>query len=203
MKEPQMEMLWGDTAISVFSPFTLGTLVSNNLLPVTLTKFYALKNSSEVTLLWQTASEVNCNYFEVWKSNDGINYSYLTTKKGKGNTSQLSNYMAADANPHKGYTYYKLLQYDFNGTMEVFGPIVILQAEQNELVIFPNPANTYVEISTIDNIHLIRFELFDQKGKRIKEVNSFLSQLRTDDLPSGIYLVKSDCSKWEAIFFKA
>ena len=47
-------------------------------LPVELISFTATPTENNIALAWQTASEVNNNYFTLAKSTDGINYKNMS-----------------------------------------------------------------------------------------------------------------------------
>ncbi|WP_017259344.1 hypothetical protein [Pedobacter arcticus] len=95
-----------------------------NPLPVKLVSFQGkLDKANGITLSWSTASEQNNAYFELQKSNDGINWSLLQTITGKGNSDQLLIYSYADVSPFNGNNYYLLKQVDFNGKSSLTAPI--------------------------------------------------------------------------------
>ncbi|MFO7607666.1 MAG: hypothetical protein R6X35_00525, partial [Candidatus Krumholzibacteriia bacterium] len=44
-------------------------------------------------LTWTTASETNCDYFQVWASPDNETWNLLGTVNGAGNSNQIINYV--------------------------------------------------------------------------------------------------------------
>ena len=71
-------------------------------LPIELTHFSAKFNGSSVTLNWNTASEINNDYFSVLRSGNGLNFEEINTIKGAGNSLVSLNYTVSDAAPLKG-----------------------------------------------------------------------------------------------------
>ena len=115
-----------------------GTTTGTGTLPITLTSFTAQSGLSSVKVSWTTSSETNNDRFEVLKSTDGINFTKIATVKGKG----PSIYTVDDYFPFNGTNYYKLLQYDLDGTVKDEGiRFANFSFDNNEIssVIYPNP----------------------------------------------------------------
>lgn len=85
-------------------------------LPVSLLDFTSKNNQSQVELDWSTASERNAAYYIVAKSNDLVNFETLERIPASGTTTELSTYQIIDNDPSEEITYYRLVQYDFDGT---------------------------------------------------------------------------------------
>ncbi|RUA27979.1 MAG: hypothetical protein DSY76_04830, partial [Bacteroidetes bacterium] len=92
-------------------------------LPVELLSFTAKTKANAVNLQWQTATETNSQYFEVQCSADGENWISLDEIAAAGNSNELIDYQYIDQNPINGDNYYRLLQMDYNGDFEYFGPV--------------------------------------------------------------------------------
>lgn len=86
-------------------------------LTVELTSFDAKQKSDFVLLNWQTAAEINNDYFEVQYSSNGVDFVTLDFISGKGNSNDIKNYSFSDYNnPLNGF--YRLKQVDFDGSFE-------------------------------------------------------------------------------------
>lgn len=95
-----------------------GTLHYNTVacgsLPVELTKF-----EGECGLLkWETASELNNDYFLIEESVDMLSWKTTSMVDGSGTTNEPRSYQL-NVTP-RGLTYYRLTQVDINGDYEVF-----------------------------------------------------------------------------------
>ncbi len=118
------------TAFNSFSTFALANDNGGvNVLPIELLFFNAKKNDNKVDLIWSTATETNNNYFDVEKSNDGENFVSLTnvpSQAPQGNSRITLNYVTTDSMPFVGYNYYRLKQFNMDGTFE-YSPIVAIE----------------------------------------------------------------------------
>lgn len=95
-------------------------------LPVELTSFTANCNPRGIELKWQTASELNNDCFKLYKSFDGTHYQLFSQVPGNGNTSELQNYSIVDEDISGKIIYYKLVQFDYDGTPNDYDPIAIV-----------------------------------------------------------------------------
>ena len=105
-------LLWNTlTSFSSYSAVGNQSIV----LPTELISFKAIAQKSAVKLDWQTASEIDNDYFTVERSFDGIHFSPFTRVEGAGNSNQTINYSVNDYDYVNGINYYRLIQTDYNG----------------------------------------------------------------------------------------
>jgi len=144
-------------------------------LAVDLVSFETSERDCEVFIKWTTAHEENSDYFEIWHSSDGKNY---TTKVGEVTAANLSNSTKDYSFRHKpqnATNFYKLVQVDFDKkvTTTAFSSKVTVDCFDlpASVSIFPNPSfsNINVEING-DNDALARLEICDLNGKIIKQI---------------------------------
>ncbi len=96
-------------------------------LPVTLLYFKVYCVGKYVALKWETASEINCEYYLVERSSDGIYWEPVAYIQGAGNSNEVSTYSWVDNFDSKGKAlYYRLTQFDYDGEYEVLGTQSIL-----------------------------------------------------------------------------
>jgi len=106
---------------------------TNNIaLPITLLSFTGEIMERYNVLRWSTASEMNNDYFTLYKSYDGINWDYIDETPGQGNSSVKYDYTWRDFN-WEDETYYKLYQTDYNGVSEELG-IVFLKRKEDRVI---------------------------------------------------------------------
>ena len=110
--------LTSSSAVSSFSPFTLGSSSSTNVLPIELVSFTGEKKDNRNILNWTTASEINNAYFTVEKSYNGIDFEWVGTQEGSSPSTQIINYSLSDYNILETLNYYRLKQTDFDGKFE-------------------------------------------------------------------------------------
>lgn len=90
-------------------------------LPIVLSGFNATAEGAKTKINWFTSSEQNNDRFEIERSSDGINYVKLATAKSKGNSTAGHQYITYDNNPLRGTNYYRLLQYNLDGSSTLYG----------------------------------------------------------------------------------
>ncbi len=107
-------------------------------LPISLLEFNGKFNNGIVDLYWNTASEINNDYFTIERSKNGYDFSKISNVKGAGNSNTTLNYTAIDNSPFKGVSYYRLKQTDFDGGYSYSKTITITNTNQS-ITIHPNP----------------------------------------------------------------
>ncbi len=186
-------------AITSFSPFTLSTTDQvANPLPIELIKFDAQPNGNSVDVTWQTASEINNDYFTVEKSNDGVNFEFVAEIDGAGNSTTLLSYATVDENPYNGQSFYRLKQTDFDGSFEYSNPVVVNFNSANLISIYPNPVLDNNQRFTIDYTNLNEtvssIQMIDELGRIVysQTANSNNNQtiISTENMGTGVYFVK-------------
>jgi len=123
-----------------------GSVGTNTLgvLPVDLISFTVSKiNENSVILNRVTASEINNDYFEIQKSDNGFDFYTIGTVKGNGNSTVVNSYNFMDDinNSSTSFVYYRLKQIDYDLQFE-YSPIVSIQTENSfSLIQFQNTPN--------------------------------------------------------------
>lgn len=103
-----------------------------NPLPVKLVEFNGINDRYYNRLFWSTASEIGSDRFEIDRSLDGYVWNNVGTVNASGNSNELRKYSFNDI---VGSYYYRLIQYDFDGNFEVFGPIYIANLEKEKYIL--------------------------------------------------------------------
>jgi hypothetical protein len=106
-------------------------------LPVTWIYFFGRYNkiSGCVDLRWATATETNCDFFEVQYSTDNERWWSFDKKDGAGNSSQPIYYHSTDCS--SGPTgYYRVRQVDFDGKENFSTTINVVRDEPGRPVIY-------------------------------------------------------------------
>ena len=166
-------------------------------LPVQLVSFDAkLINNREVLCTWQTASELNNDYFEIQRSVDGSQFTAIGKVKGNGTSNIVHGYQFTDnistPNDMTGTLYYRLKQVDFDGksTLSDVRVVHLNQANTN-WNIYPNPTSNELHIETFGTEKLTA-QLFDITGKQVMENILFTNttSVNLSPLNEGMYFVR-------------
>lgn len=122
-------------------------------LPVDLLSFNAEVKGLGVLLDWETAVEVNNNYFEIEKSLDAENWDKIATIAGAGNSMQPIKYYEVDETGCLTTCFYRLRQVDFGGVSETFKSIVVSggksKSDSLKVNIYPNPVLDVINIQVL------------------------------------------------------
>ncbi|MFK8037137.1 MAG: T9SS type A sorting domain-containing protein [Crocinitomicaceae bacterium] len=161
-------------------------------LPIEITNFSGEIINGQSHLYWTTASEANNDYFNVQHSIDGQNWRNVLKINGAGNSSIPLHYSGVHTNPILGVNYYRLKQTDFNGTYN-FEEIIALYYDENEMVVYPNPAYQEVFI-TKKSINDFEIKIYNTYGQIVKtELKSQSNNTLVMDLSalnSGVYFIE-------------
>jgi len=178
------------------SDCTEGNPQASNLapvLPVVLSDFFGKSTSNGNKLSWTTSSEVNNNYFVIERSLDGINYQNIGHVQSRANSNKLTNYDFTDNNIEYGaYYYYRLGQFDFDGTFTQFPKIVNIKGEQkrSSLSLFPVPVSDVLNFN-FENEGASAFTIMivNSTGQLIleKQMSKNERAINTNQLASGMY----------------
>ncbi len=167
-------------------------------LPVELLSFDAKPFNNSVAINWSTASEINSSYFEVWKSKDTEDWTYVGKVLAAGNSNNEIKYGLNDNTPMTGTSYYKLIQFDLDGATKEYGPRTVEFKKENISKVYPNPANNSVYIdfylnNSGSNIAILFYNNLGQIVKK-KAVNAIEGNntfdVSTEDLNNGIYTIR-------------
>ncbi|MEZ4983577.1 MAG: T9SS type A sorting domain-containing protein [Saprospiraceae bacterium] len=176
-------------------PSPLDLVTGAQFLPVVLNYYRATANHQGVSLQWATAQESGNDFFLLEYSTDGKQFSSLATVKGAGNSNVPTAYEWAHSTPAAGANYYKLTQYDWDGTVTFLGLQVINTQSSSFTVegISPNPsfAGQQVRLLMPQDTYPINVHLVNGSGQQ------WLLPLLSDGfltlpahLPSGMYYVR-------------
>ena len=166
-------------------------------LPVDLVELYTSCENGLTTINWVTASEQNSWFFDILRSTDGTNFESADNVPAAGNTNHYTYYSWTDPNRVKGITYYRLMQYDFDGSVYIY-PIFSSNCYQNinDVSIYPNPTNDASTVSISTNQHQAgRFVLSESTGKIIQQFDLQLKEglnyqfLDARQMQDGVYYI--------------
>ena len=194
---PNQTSLYDLTSFATFN--LVGASGAGSLLPVELIYFSAFYNEGTVELSWASMSEYNNNFFLIERSQDALNFTSiakLNSKTEDGISNNQLFYTYNDNDISGGTYYYRLKQYDFNGTYKYSDIISVMLDDKEKFTIQPNPAKDFIEISYYSNHEATStISIYDNRGCLIHN-NTFqcmkgknLSSLDVSHLSTGMYTV--------------
>ncbi|MFT6922800.1 MAG: hypothetical protein ACJA1C_001807 [Crocinitomicaceae bacterium] len=186
-------------AISYSLSVTDGTVVCdssnecpNSTLPVELTSFTAKCSGQGVELEWSTATEINNDYFSIYRTRDGNEWEDIARIDGAGNSTSIKKYSFTDNEPYNSLTYYKLQQTDINGALKDYTAISqdICQGNESEVSIYPNPCNETLNMSfSGDQNKIISTSIYNLIGERVYYSENYESKIALGRKFNGMYIL--------------
>ncbi|MEZ4884089.1 MAG: T9SS type A sorting domain-containing protein [Chitinophagales bacterium] len=170
-------------------------------LPVEITAFRGEVKHNGNFIEWETASEVNNDYFQLEHSQNGQNFERIATINSIGTTSKPQKYSFLHRHPFVGANYYRLSQVDLDGTVSYFVTISlhIHPSHPNFQFHFrrfyPNPSHglLFIEFSN-PSLQNLELELVNTLGQVVLRQNIEGSANRVEvdcsGLQKGLYLLK-------------
>ncbi|MEO8663950.1 MAG: T9SS type A sorting domain-containing protein [Ignavibacteria bacterium] len=171
-------------------------------LPVELASFTSVIMGNDVTLNWQTVSEINNSRFDIERTLSGINsqdWSAIGSVPGNGTTTIPVSYSYTDRGLNTGRYSYRLKQIDVNGNSEfynLYGEVLI--GVPSKLTLFQNYPNPFNPVTKIDfeipsdgNVSL---DIYDNSGKLVttlmkgfKTAGYYSEVFDASKIASGVY----------------
>lgn len=171
--------------------FAMATLIDQPL-PIELADFSARLIDKEVYLNWSTFTEINNDFFTVQRSTDGVEFAPVEKVKGAGTSIVRNYYQSIDPQPHKGISYYRLKQTDFDGRSSFPSGIIRIDYDSpdSSIQLFPNPSEAYFRFNSPELV--TKIEIKDMTGRTILNVipNHTQGQVEITSLPAGSYIIR-------------
>jgi hypothetical protein len=174
------------SSLTGFSWFNIGGDNSTPL-PVELMSLTANCTENGKLIQWKTSSENQSAYFDVEQSTNGTYWRSIHQKNAAGFSTQLLNYEFLDQQNLNGPIYYRLKQFDVDGSFNVYGPIMVDCDEEDSehYFSFPNPSNEGFNLYLKNN----------QSGKVNIKIHNSLGQLvlmKTIEVMEGSHILPLD-----------
>jgi uncharacterized lipoprotein YddW (UPF0748 family) len=190
------------------SYFTVTALDKNNnesevsigvVVPVTGLGLQVQLSGNTSMIRWNTITEINSHHFEIERSTDGRNFTYVSTVAAAGNSNGPRNYGLQDFLTAEGIYYYRIKIVDQDGRSS-FSEVksVIYRNANDGILIGPNPFVSVINLSNLRQVS--RIDIIDLSGRILqtkKLNNETFTQLKAPGLPAGIYHLKITKSNGE------
>lgn len=161
------------------TPIRTANITINNCtatpLPVNYLHFIAKETQEGISLNWATSNEQANSYFEIEYANEVQNFEVIGQVKGHNNSKENQYYSFMHKNPREGINYYRLKQVDIGGKAK-YSKILAQKWFENpkiDLMIYPNPIENKVIISTSNNLKIDALFIHQLDGKLVKIYDAF------------------------------
>jgi glucose/arabinose dehydrogenase len=148
-------------------------------LPLVLGSFTVMTQDKINMIKWTTESEINMAYFQVERSDNGMDFESIG-RVNAGRTITSASYEWRDENHPAGYNYYRLKMVNVDGTYKYSFTVRVYTGRYkgNEILISPNPVHH----------SFLMGANFNQSGKafiRIIDLNGQVVKTQTTDMKAG------------------
>lgn len=189
-----------DGSFCPLAEFTTWTGDVQSTLPVALTQFEGLVSGEEIALSWETATEINNDYFQVERKVGQGAFERIGIVTGVGNSEESQTYQFTDPAPTRDLNYYRLKQVDFDGQFEYSRSILVNNIKQgiNLGEFYPNPSQTgesHLDYFS-ERSETIYIQVMDLSGKLLAEEQNHLRagknklSLHVGTISKGLVIVK-------------
>lgn len=174
------------------------TLFDPTPVPVEWLSFEAIWQGLDASLSWQTASEINNDFFVIERSLDGKNFTAIAQVPGSGNSSSIVSYsyFDKDAMLNAGkFVYYRIKQVDYNLESSYSATLRLALDPFTGIQISPIPASNHITVSVdqeqlhSDNVEIM---IYNSLGTLV-QANTYKAQsainVELNGLPSGWYIL--------------
>lgn len=190
---------------AVIDGITVSTY-SEFVLPVELVEFNAHRmDMNTVQLFWATASEINNDFFEIQRSEDGEFWTALSQVPGAGKSNRRIEYIENDYAALPGESFYRLRQVDYDGTEDysntVYVPALPEGDDKTEVIFqtFPNPIERgnrlNLVLENLDGKDLL-LVLRDVNGRELYVKTTYIREDKqyevielSETIPAGQYII--------------
>ena len=190
-----------------FKSFTYDVPVSTPL-PLTLVAFNAQLNQQDVKLNWVTTLEENTSHFTVQRSTDGLNYDDAAIIFTDGNSDIRKEYKYTDHLPsvNAPIYYYRLKEVDLDEKFQYSETVFVkTSGDKSKVTVYPDPVAGDLRVTVPDSwqTKTIAYSVFNERGSLVRQVVSEdagqTQTLHVQDLPAGIYIIKTASGKDVAV----
>ncbi len=158
-----------------------------------------LLNSHMVKLTWATATEMNSYKFIIERSSDGVIFDEIGRIDAAGNSNTTKYYEFMDDGPLPGTSYYRIREMDYDwGYTESAIRAIENNADGNLIVLYPNPASDYVQLSMPASFAEMEMDvlIYDATGKLVQTISKKAFQknvvIDVKTFDHGIYFIHAN-----------
>jgi trimeric autotransporter adhesin len=174
--------------------------IRNNggILPISIAEFTGKEIGENINLYWNTAQEINVDYFEVEHSIDGVAFNTIQHISSKYHNSNIrTDYTAIDDNPNAGLHFYRIKETSLDGKISYSNIISVYKnGSTAKFIVHPNPVKDLLHINyNSTNEEDVVYKIYSAEGREVKKLLVNLNKGNNDIninvalLPKGIYFI--------------
>jgi hypothetical protein len=165
------------------------------ILPVELLSFTGTCKNANIELAWQTASELNNDFFTVERMNQNMQFEVLGYEQGSLNSMQTQSYQFVDTRPNPGINYYKLSQTDTDGTVTELKIISVVNQCSEKGFVFFDKLTQHVRYQPKGDEIATAASLYSSAGQEVQLSASGQNEWQpAQKLSKGIYFMRVQLS---------
>lgn len=165
-------------------------------LPIDLTYFRANSTSDYLEAYWETASEINNDYFELYAGSKQAELSLIKTINGNGTTNIPKSYFVKTYLPNINAQHFicRLVQADFNGARVTY-PDYIVKKHYNKVLVElqKNNQTRKLRLRNVNAGSKYSINIISIEGKIVYEENVVVKDYYEKMLPDispGLFIIK-------------
>lgn len=171
----------------------------SGVLPIELTDFYGEANNKSVHLYWRVASERNTSHYIIEKSLDMHQWREMgKLESSKTNISNIT-YQIADNSPVQGFNYYRLTDYNTDGSYTKHKAIAVNYMNKVSYISYTQNEEELI-INYSPSLTGFNLNVCDVSGRLIKKIHlagekSAQKKILKTEIPLGVLLINCDEQK--------
>ncbi len=158
----------------------------DSTLPVELVSYSAKVVDGKILLQWQTATELNNDFFTIEKAVNNGDFVVMDQVPGHGTVNSSQEYLWRESLEHAGVLHYRLSQTDFDGTTVNLGIRHVQTFDQFSIGLYPNPV-TKNQPLRVQAPNTLNWQIFSLTGHLLRSGNT--TAIDTSSLKKGVYIV--------------
>ena len=144
---------------------TIGTQNPCTIMPIGLNKFYYTEANKKVDLSWETATELNNQFFIVERSLNGVDFFPIGKVPGAGNSSIPKQYSFKDNAPNY-VNHYRLKQVNYDGSSAYSKILFVKVVDASLLSVLQNLVRTELHYQVI-SANGGKLDIYDISGRKV------------------------------------
>ncbi len=140
---------------------------------------------------WHTYAEEQGDWYVLERSADGHSWDQISQETSTGIGGEVIHYMVIDERPLKSTSYYKLIQYNADGSEGFTAILAVNPLIKQELVVFPNPTSDRITIHFTQSQNNVSVKIVDNSGNTL---DRFVLENTNEEsflipYPCGLYFI--------------